>query len=249
MPIQQISPHFAIVKELPGKKDDFGTAERSGHWKWFIPQLPSSAQQPFSGLWMWLQSTLPDMQKCETWSYLPHRAFLESHLESHRFHCGLTLQESKRWPRANEIGGVEKLRSRSFRWGTSDSQTRFCPGVLGLPEDTWELVQWHFSWIIALNCVPFLGVSILDLRRFHDFRLAPQKVIVWLQLHCWILLIIRWFWRGWKVMSRQVAHSTTVVAPWNLSEKGLQRISSSHYTRQSMVLQPKEMEVWKHSVA
>ena len=43
------SPSLRNSQRVAQKKKDVGTAERSGHWKWFIPQLPSGGQQPFSG--------------------------------------------------------------------------------------------------------------------------------------------------------------------------------------------------------
>ena len=130
-------------------------------YRWFWPWLKGRAIE--SGAMV--ASTLLDVQKCEKWSYLPHRAFLESHLEPHHFHCGLTLQESKRWPRAGEIGGVEKhekLRLCSFRWGTSVSQACFCLIPLGLPEDTWEGLRYStMALFVVLNgiqlCAPFGG--------------------------------------------------------------------------------------------
>ena len=72
----------------------------------------------FSGYGYGCKAHCRTCRNAKKWNYLPGRALLEFHLESHRFHCGLTLQESKRWPCAGEISGVKKLRLCSFRWGT-----------------------------------------------------------------------------------------------------------------------------------
>ena len=155
MPIEQFSPHFAIVKELPRKKDDFGTAERSGHWTWLIPQLLSSL---FQAMDVVAKHTAghAEVRKMK----LPVTACSLRIPFGIGFHCGLTLQESKRWPCAGEISGVKKLRLCSFRWGTavrrvfaqsSASQTT--------PEKVYNGMAWilDLSWMMILNCMPFLG--------------------------------------------------------------------------------------------
>ena len=64
-------------------------------------------------------------------------------LESHRFHCGLTLQESKRWPCAGEISGVKKLRLCSFRWGTLVRRVfAQCAIFQRTPENFYNGIAW-----------------------------------------------------------------------------------------------------------